>query len=244
MQCRWTVSKTLADNIVLIFKEEGKAQVFLEELTKVIPSFGMNFAPIQCKVMLVDMRSLNTPLTIQGEVLKVVEHFTCLGSCISSDCSVTDEVNARICKARAAFANLRHLWRQSDLSLNLKGRVYQAAVWAILLCGSELRRLHVIDNRCLRTIARVGWCPRIHNEAVRKRVFGCATGTSIEEYVQHQKLCWLRTCVTYAEPSFAEESAVFHAQFRLPVKSQIWSTESDAVTPFLDRTTKNKIVQL
>ncbi|KER27743.1 hypothetical protein T265_05297 [Opisthorchis viverrini] len=140
-----------------------------------------------------------TPLTIQGEVLEVVERFTYLGSCISSDCSVTDEVNARICEARAAFANLRHLWRQNGLSLNLKGRVYQATVRAVLLYGCEtwpiraadLRRLQVFDNRCLRTITRLGWCQRIRNEVVRKRVFGCVTGTSIEECVQHQKLRWL-----------------------------------------------------
>ncbi|KER31714.1 hypothetical protein T265_02084 [Opisthorchis viverrini] len=104
-----------------MFEEEEKAQVFLDELTKVIPSFGTHFAPTKCKVMLVDVQSLNTPITTQGEALEVVERFTYLGSCISSDCSVTDEVNARICKARAAFANLRHLWRQNGLSLNLKG---------------------------------------------------------------------------------------------------------------------------
>ncbi|KER31264.1 hypothetical protein T265_02455 [Opisthorchis viverrini] len=112
--------------------------------------------------------------------------------------AVTDEVNARICKARAAFANLRHLWRQNGLSLNLKGRVYQATVRAVLSYGCEtwptraadLGRLQVFDNRCLRTIAGVGWCRQIHKEAVRKRVFGCATGTSIEECVQHQKLLW------------------------------------------------------
>ncbi|KER23803.1 hypothetical protein T265_08392 [Opisthorchis viverrini] len=152
------------------------------------------------------------PLAIQGKRLEVVERFMYLGSCINSDCSVTDEVNARICKARAAFANLRHLWRQNRLSLNLKGRVYQTTVRAVLLYScetwpiraAELRRLQVFDNRCLRTTVRVNWCR-------------CVTGTSIEECVQHQKLRWLVTDVgvTDAEPSFAEEIAVFHAQFRV-----------------------------
>ncbi|KER24955.1 hypothetical protein T265_07517 [Opisthorchis viverrini] len=90
-----------------IFEGEEKVQVFSDELTKVILSFGMHFAPTKCKVMFLDVQLLNTPLTIQGEVLKIVERFTYLGSCISSDCSVRDEVNARICKARVAFANLR-----------------------------------------------------------------------------------------------------------------------------------------
>ncbi|GAA56585.1 forkhead box protein L1 [Clonorchis sinensis] len=142
-----------ADDIVVIFEQEEKAQGFLDELTKVIPSFGMHFAPKKCKVMLLDMQSLNTPLTIQGEVLEVVERFTYLGSCVSSDCSVTDEVSARMCKVWFAFANLRHLWRQNGVSLNLKGRVYQATVRAVLLYGcetwpiraAELRRLQVFD---------------------------------------------------------------------------------------------------
>ncbi|KER22115.1 hypothetical protein T265_14939, partial [Opisthorchis viverrini] len=92
--------------------------------------------------------------------------------------TVTDEMNARICKARAAFANLRHLWRQNGLSLNLKRLVYQATVF---------------DNSCLRNIARVYWCRRIRNETVRKRVFGYAMGTFIEECVQHQKLLVARS---------------------------------------------------
>ncbi|KER30273.1 hypothetical protein T265_03227 [Opisthorchis viverrini] len=40
-----------ADNIVRMFKEKEKAQVFLDELTKVIPSFGMHFAPTKCKTI-------------------------------------------------------------------------------------------------------------------------------------------------------------------------------------------------
>jgi hypothetical protein len=149
--------------------------------------------------MLQDVQSLNTPLEIQGETLEVVERFTYLGSCISSDGSVSDEVNARISKARVTFANLRHLWRQKGISLGLKGRVYQATVRAVLLYGSEtwplrvedLRRLQVFDHRCLRTVAGVGWRQRIRNEVIRKRVFGCAAGTSVAENIQHSKLRWL-----------------------------------------------------
>ncbi|KER22397.1 hypothetical protein T265_09511 [Opisthorchis viverrini] len=190
------VDLVYADNIVLISEGEEKAQVFLDELTK---SFGMQFSPTKCKIILVEVQSLNTLLTIEVEVLEVLGSFTYVGSRVSSDCSVTDEVNARICKARAAFANLRHLWRQNGLSLNLKGCVYQAIVRAVLLHGCEtwpiraadLRRLQVFDTRCLRSMARVGWCRRTREKAVRKHVFGCVTGTSIEKCVQHQKLRWL-----------------------------------------------------
>ena len=85
----------------------------------------------------------NTSLKLQGEVLGVVEKFTDLGSCVSSDGSLSNEIDARISKARIAFANLRHLWRQKSISLSLKGRAYKTTVRAVLLCGSETWPLRV-----------------------------------------------------------------------------------------------------
>ncbi|GAA55609.1 ADP-ribosylation factor-like 2-like 1, partial [Clonorchis sinensis] len=123
-----------ADDILHILEEREGERVFLDELTKVIQSFSMHFTPTKCIVLLLD---INTPLAIQGEALKVVEHFTYLGSCVSSDCSVTDEINARICKARVAFGSLRHPWCHNGVSLNLKGRVYQATVRNNLLKHSN-----------------------------------------------------------------------------------------------------------
>ncbi|GAA51593.1 thioredoxin domain-containing protein 17 [Clonorchis sinensis] len=69
-------------HIVIVFEEE-KAQVYLDELVKVIPSFCMHCGPTWWKFVLLDM-----PLTIQGETLEVVERFAYLGSCLSSECSV------------------------------------------------------------------------------------------------------------------------------------------------------------
>ncbi|GAA53681.1 zinc finger protein 341 [Clonorchis sinensis] len=85
------VNLEYADDIVLVLEEEEKAQVFLDELAKVIPSFVMHFAPKKRKIMPLDMQSLNMPLTIQKEVLEVMERFTYPGSCINSDCSVTNQ---------------------------------------------------------------------------------------------------------------------------------------------------------
>ncbi|GAA49695.1 hypothetical protein CLF_103439 [Clonorchis sinensis] len=50
-----------ADDIVLVFEEDKKSLASLDELTK---AFCIHFAPTKCKVMLVDMQSLNTPITI------------------------------------------------------------------------------------------------------------------------------------------------------------------------------------
>ena len=58
----------------------------------------------------------------------------------------------------------------------------------------DLRRLQAFDNRCLRSIAGVGWYQRIRNVTVGKRVFGHVEGTSIDDHIQHNKLGWL-VCV-------------------------------------------------
>ena len=118
---------------------------------------------------------------------------------VSSDGSLSNEIDARISKARIASANLRHLWHHKGISLSLKGRVYKTTLRAVLLYGSvpwplrveDLKRLQVFDNRCFRSIAGVGWCQRIHNETVRKRVFGHVEGTSISDCIQHNRLRWL-----------------------------------------------------
>ncbi|VDP44053.1 unnamed protein product [Schistosoma margrebowiei] len=56
----------------------------------------------------------NPVLTLDGEQIKVVEKFVYLGSSISAGDDVSDEINARIVKARAAYDNLGHLWRLLD----------------------------------------------------------------------------------------------------------------------------------
>ncbi|KER21331.1 hypothetical protein T265_10331 [Opisthorchis viverrini] len=154
-----------ADDMALIAEDQSEAQALLNKLNTIII------------IMLQNVPSANISLTVQGEPLEIVENFTYLGSCISSDGSVSDEVSARTPKARITFANLRHLWRQKGISLDLKGRVYQATVRAVLLYGSEtwplladdVKRLRFFDHRCLKSLAGFGWRQRVSNEMIRNQ---------------------------------------------------------------------------
>ncbi|GAA47486.1 hypothetical protein CLF_100423 [Clonorchis sinensis] len=83
-------------NMQTSFSQKRKSPVFLHELNEVIPPFCMHLAPTKCEVMLANMQSLNTQLTVPGEVYEFVERFAYSGNCISSDRSVTDEVIAQI----------------------------------------------------------------------------------------------------------------------------------------------------
>ncbi|GAA49498.1 hypothetical protein CLF_103156 [Clonorchis sinensis] len=51
----------------LLRREEKKVRMFLDELTKVIPSFGLHFVLTKYETILLDLQSLNRSLKISGE---------------------------------------------------------------------------------------------------------------------------------------------------------------------------------
>ncbi|VDP51062.1 unnamed protein product, partial [Echinostoma caproni] len=85
-------------------------------------------------------------LTLTGEVIEQVDKSCYLGSYISPGGHITDEMSARIQKARLAVANLRHLWPRRDIRLSVKGRVYAAIVRPVLLTGAETWPLRKQDK--------------------------------------------------------------------------------------------------
>ncbi|KER23674.1 LOW QUALITY PROTEIN: hypothetical protein T265_14584 [Opisthorchis viverrini] len=90
---------------------------------------------------------------LADEPIVVVDKFVYLGSCISPGGLAKDEISILIGKARAAFANLRHLWRRRDISFSVKGRVYNAAVtlaWPRTACVS--RPTSSEDSFCTSTV--------------------------------------------------------------------------------------------
>jgi hypothetical protein len=167
-----------ADDIVLACDSGLRAQHTLDAIAASSHRFGLSLSARKCKVMVFDWSDPVPNLELGGNVLEVVDKFVYLGSCFSNK-GLQDEISGRIIKARAAYTNLRHLWRRRDISLAVKGRVYNASVRSVLLYGCEswpvrvedLQRLTVFDHRCLRSIARVWWEQRISNEEVRCRVF-------------------------------------------------------------------------
>jgi hypothetical protein len=101
-----------ADDIVLLGKSEGVMQDFLHRLRSAAESYGMCFAPKKCKVMLQNWVGQNPNLNLANCSLEIVTNFSYLGANISSTCDATDDIDSRIIKARIAFKNFGHIWRQ------------------------------------------------------------------------------------------------------------------------------------
>ncbi|TNN17061.1 polyprotein, partial [Schistosoma japonicum] len=127
-------------------EDADKMQIFLTTLNLNVSMFGMRFSPSKCKMLLQDWLNSAPKLVIGGETIECVNRFTYLGSLISPNGLVSDEILARIHEARSAFANLRHLWRRRDIRLMTKGRALHSNTTSRMRAYGELSSELVISS--------------------------------------------------------------------------------------------------
>nr|VZI38510.1 unnamed protein product [Spirometra erinaceieuropaei] len=95
-------------------------------------------------------------ISVNGTQLQGVENFPYLGSTLSRNTKIDDEVANRISKASQAFGRLQStVWNRHGLQLSTKLKMYKAVILPTLLC--------------LRRILRLKWQDRIPDTDVLKR---------------------------------------------------------------------------
>ncbi|VDO73227.1 unnamed protein product [Schistosoma curassoni] len=90
------------------------------------------------------------------------------------------DVKVRIGKARAAFLQLKKIWNSKQHSTNIKVRIFNTNVKAVLLYGAEtwrttttiIKKVQVFINSCLRKILNIHWPDTISNSFQLKRKLG------------------------------------------------------------------------
>ena len=138
--------------------------------------------------------------------MNVVDTFTYLGSTISQNALIDDEISARIGKAGGSFGKLtKRLWSERGVRLATKIYVYCAIVLPTLLYGCEawtpyrryIRRLEQFHMRCLRRIANIKWQDMIPNTEVLPRNRCAQNG--IEHHIKRAQLRWTGHLVRLAD---------------------------------------------
>ena len=132
---------------------------------------------------------------VDGNKLNSVLEFTYLGSTISSDGCIDDEIQRRMAKASASFGRLRQrLWNHHHVSMRVKGKIYRAIVLSTLLYGAEawivyrreVKKLHSFMMRHLRSIMRITWMDKVTNKEILEQ-----TGLpSMEDLLIRKNLRW------------------------------------------------------
>ncbi len=183
-----------ADDAALTAHTEDALQRLISSFARACDEFGLTISLKKSNVMGQDVSS--TPcISIGHHTLETVEDFIYLGSTISSNLSLDNELNTRIGKASIAMARLtKRVWN-SMLTTNTKMKVYQASVLNILLYGSETwttyiwqeRRLNSFHLRCLKRILGITWQDRVPNTEVLDQ----AKTFSLHALLSQRRLRWL-----------------------------------------------------
>nr|VZI37260.1 unnamed protein product [Spirometra erinaceieuropaei] len=121
----------------------------------------------------------NAPqISVNGTQLQVVEYFPYLGSTLSLNAKIDDEVANRISKASQAFGRLQStVWNRHGLQLSTKLKMYKAVILPTLLYGAETwtvytkqaRRLKHFHLSCLCRIVKLNWQDRFPDTEVPER---------------------------------------------------------------------------
>ena len=187
----YTSSRTVLESAALKFVENASLwglTVSVEKTKAMASGMGLNASDL-------------APLQVGSGQFEMVDNFTYLGSVLSSDCEILDDVTTRIAKASKVFGSLRGpIFRNPVLSIATKRAVYKAVVLSVLLYGGEtwtpkalhIRRLSSFHNRCVRSILGVSrfqqWTQKLSSNTLAQRL---GMEWSIAELLAEKRLRWL-----------------------------------------------------
>ena len=66
-------------------------------------------------------------IQLEGRDTEEVEKFVYLGATVTTNGGAGEDISARLGKAQAVFCNLKNIWRNSQLSINTKLRIFRAS---------------------------------------------------------------------------------------------------------------------
>ena len=187
-----------ADDCALNACSEPEMQQSIDKFSSACDAFGLTISTKKTEVMYqpASNKDYTVPtININGEALKTVNKFTYLGSTLSRNVRIDDEVVLRIAKASAAFGNLREkVWEREGLSTQIKLKVYKAVILPSLLYSCEtwtvdsrhLKSLNSFHLKCLRKILKICWQDKVPDTEVLHR----ADMTSIHTLISKNQLRW------------------------------------------------------
>ncbi|VDP47792.1 unnamed protein product [Schistosoma margrebowiei] len=183
-----------ADDLALLSRTHEQMQMKTASVAAVSASVGLSIHKGKTKVLKFKAEN-NNPITLDGETLENVESFTYLGSIIDEQGGSDADVKARIGKARTAFLQLKNIWNSKQLSTNIKVRIFNTNVKAVLLYGAETwrttttttKKVQVFINSCLRKMLNIHWPDTISNSLLWERT----NQLPAEEEIRKRRWKWI-----------------------------------------------------
>ena len=185
LKAKTKISKTLlmefqyADDCALVADSPGNLQLVLTRIDALYQRLGLSINIQKTELLKYNPHDIEAAvqLSIRQEPLNEVACFKYLGSHISADCTLDDEINFRVGRASSAYGRLRvRVFENRNITLHTKVMVYHAVVISTLLYGSEewtlysrqIKLLESFHMRSLRKLLGITWRDKIpHTEILR-----------------------------------------------------------------------------
>ncbi|XP_057314216.1 uncharacterized protein LOC130655471 [Hydractinia symbiolongicarpus] len=156
---------------------------------------GIQFVCKRCKGEIIENEVFPALMMYNSGSLEIVKNFCYLGDMLGSEGGVGRSVTCRIGSAWKKFRELLPLLTSRVLSIEVKGKLYEACVRSVMLYGSEtwavkqedLDRLERNDMRMVRWMCKASLRDRKSSDELRSRLSLCR----IKDVIQIRRLNWL-----------------------------------------------------
>ncbi|KAK3559357.1 hypothetical protein QTP86_012766 [Hemibagrus guttatus] len=245
----WTMM--FADDIVICSESREQVEENLERWRFALERRGMRVSRSKTEYMCVNEREGSGTVRLQGEAVKKVQEFKCLGSTVQSNGECGKEVKKRVQAGWNGWRKVSGVLCDRKISARIKGKVYRTVVRPAMLYGLEtvsLRKrqeseLEVAELKMLRFSLGVTRLDRIRNEYIR----GTAHVGRLGDKVREARLRWFghvqRREREYIGRRMLDMELPGRRQRGRPKRSQT-PNSTMAKTKELSKDTRNKIVDL
>ena len=186
-----------ADDLGLVADSIDQLTDALEVLQEEAAKVGLKINWLKTKIMAIEPPSPVSPpenITVCGAPVEVVKNFTYLGSVLSNEGSIEEEVCSRVSKASSIVGRLNNLWRMPHISRRTKMRIYNASVGSVLLYAAEtwplkstiLSMIDVCQTKQLRRIQGLRWDDFVSNA----RLLALTSQVPFSVQIAHRTLRW------------------------------------------------------
>ena len=215
-----------ADGCALIVSTEADMQHSVNLFSVACTNFGLTISTKKTEVLHQPISSSdqNKPsISVNGQKLSNVNRFTYLGSTLSQEVHIDDEINTRIARASSSFGRLQTtVWNRRGIKPLTKIKVYTAAILPILLYACETwtvysrheKRLNHFHMTCLRKILKIKWQDRIPDTEVLQQT----NMPSIFTLLRKAQLRWAGHVVRMSEERLPKK--IFFGEFAGGKRSQ------------------------
>lgn len=187
-----------ADDCALNASTQTEMQDSMNLFSAACNDFGLTISTKKTEVLYQPASGaphIEPDITVGSQKLVASEKFTYLGSTLSRQANLDDEITTRLARASTAFGRLHStVWHRRGIRLQTKLKVYRAVVLPSLLYANETwtvysrhsKQLNSFHLRCLRRLLNIKWQDKVPDTEVLQQ----ANMISIHALLKRSQLRW------------------------------------------------------